>query len=322
MRSHRTAFTLIELLVVIAIIGILIALLLPAVQAAREAARRTHCLNNIKQLALGCHNFADANKKFPSSANQGGASYVAQILPFIEESTVYDMIDIMYTAGGNNAVKPQNVEGWSRSISVTRCPSKSLDRCTISPRGATAVTEESDWRNHYLAVLGAKVNCPFTSGVDSPYNYSMLDIGSDPCRNGGVANNGILYPQAATRFKDITDGTSKTLLVGECAWNDGASARVWVVGSLSQTNFSTGKTNLQDFWASYGGRNVYVAINTGTVPGGATPERTDSAFGSLHGGGAHFGFADGSGRFVSENVELALLQALASRAAGDPTDGL
>src|SRR5690606_35658312 len=97
---HQSGFTLVELLVVIAIIGILVALLLPAVQAAREAARRSQCLNNIKQLSLGCHMHADNHKHFPASANGAGASYVAQILPYIEQGNVFDMIDTKYSAGG------------------------------------------------------------------------------------------------------------------------------------------------------------------------------------------------------------------------------
>src|SRR5688500_3436806 len=122
---RRAAFTLVELLVVIAIIGVLVALLLPAVQAAGEAARRSHCLNNVKQLTLGCHNFADARKGFPTSANPAGASFIAQILPFIEENTIYEMIDTKYIAQDVDTPQyPRNVEGWSRQLSVTRCPSQ------------------------------------------------------------------------------------------------------------------------------------------------------------------------------------------------------
>ena len=121
----RPGFTLVELLVVIAIIGVLVALLLPAVQAAREAARRSHCLNNVKQLTLGCHNFADARKGFPTSANPAGASFIAQILPFIEENTIYEMIDTEYIAQDVDTPQyPRNVEGWSRQLPVTRCPSQ------------------------------------------------------------------------------------------------------------------------------------------------------------------------------------------------------
>ncbi|WP_442483304.1 DUF1559 family PulG-like putative transporter [Aeoliella sp. SH292] len=309
-----------ELLVVIAIIGILVALLLPAVQAAREAARRTQCLNNVKQLSLGCHMHADTHKRFPSSANGAGASYIAQILPSIEQGNVFDMIDTTYAAGGpNNAQYPNQEAGWGRALPMSRCPSRSLDPCTISPRGASpAITvDESDWLNHYYAVMGPKVSCPFKTS-DSPYNYSvMIFSGSNACRNGGVANRGIIYPQSTTRFKDITDGTSQTLLLGEVSWDIPQSSRVWVIGSLSSLDPNNGSQKYQDYWASYGGRNVHVPINFGTTPGAGAPERTDVAFGSLHPGGATFAMADGSSRFITENIELATLQGLASRGEGE-----
>jgi prepilin-type N-terminal cleavage/methylation domain-containing protein len=199
-RLSASAFTLVELLVVIAIIGILIALLLPAVQAAREAARRNKCLNNVKQLSLGCHNYSGARKRFPSSANQAGASFIAQILPYLEEGATYAMIDITTSAGGiDTAAYPNNKQGWQRTIAVVRCPSQTNDRDTAtSARGETTVKADgNEWRSHYLAVMGGKDDCPKTAASI----YTMV-TNPDLCAGGnigGAANNGVMFPDSTTR---------------------------------------------------------------------------------------------------------------------------
>jgi prepilin-type N-terminal cleavage/methylation domain-containing protein len=308
-----SAFTLVELLVVIAIIGILIALLLPAVQAAREAARRSKCLNNVKQLSLGCHSYAGAHKRFPSSANQAGASWVAQILPYIEEGATFAMIDTTTSAGGiNTAAYPNNKQGWQRPLPVVRCPSQTFDRGTaISARGESTLKADGDeLRSHYMAVLGGKDDCPKPAGS----LYTMV-TNPDLCGSGnigGSANNGVIYPDSKTRFKDITDGTSKSLLIGEASWDYGGT-RVWVVGSLANLNSNGTQNPGGHKQAGYGGRNVLVSINSFN----ASVQFNDTPFGSPHAGGAHFGLADGSSRFISENIPLATLKAMASRGLGE-----
>jgi prepilin-type N-terminal cleavage/methylation domain-containing protein len=312
-RLSASAFTLIELLVVIAIIGILIALLLPAVQAAREAARRNKCLNNVKQLALGCHSYAGARKRFPSSSNQAGASFVAQVLPYIEEQAAYAMIDITTSAGGiDTAAYPNNKQGWQRTIAIVRCPSQTHDRNTAtSARGETTVKADgNEWRSHFMAVMGGKDDCPKPAASI----YTMV-TNPDLCASGnigGAANNGIMFPDSATRFKHVTDGTSKTLLIGEASWDYG-STRAWVVGSLANLNASGTPNPGGHKQAGYGGRNVFVSLNSFN----ASVQFNDTPFGSPHAGGTHFGLADGSSRFVSENIPLATLKAMASRALGE-----
>lgn len=305
---RKTAFTLVELLVVIAIIGILIALLLPAVQAAREAARRTKCLNNLKQLSLGCHNFAGARKHFPSSANSIGASYVAQILPYIEETSLETLHKTIPAAGGED-----DAQVWQRSLPLLRCPSQTNDRqTTISARGAATVltVDGNDWRNHYLAVMGAKNACDPNPTGNVPYSMYRPDVlcAGSAASTGGSASNGVIYPSSSTRFREITDGTSTTLLLGEFSWDCPRGTRVWIVGSLAPSVPGGHKQS------GYGGRNVVVPINSAD----SNTPLNDLAFGSLHTGGAHFAFADGSSRFLSENISLEeVFKPVASRAVGE-----
>jgi len=304
MPSRRHGFTLVELLVVIAIIGVLFALLLPAVQAAREAARRTQCLNNVKQLALGCHSFENANQVFPASSDDHSSSFVVQILPFIEMRQVYDLFDFRYYVGVE-----ANKRAWGRTIPMTRCPSQGYDEETVI--SGTELTnyvleDGNQWRSHFVAVMGASDGCPPPTG--SPYKVvSCTSL-------GGYAVNGIMYPGGKTHVPEITDGLASTLLIGESSWDMGSS-RVWAVGSLYPSNHR---------WATYGGRNVAYPINTKTtkrVMGGTFTRYNDIAFGSLHPGGAHFGLADGSVRFISENIDLVVYKGLASADVGEVVNG-
>jgi hypothetical protein len=118
-----------------------------------------------------------------------------------------------------------------------------------------------------------------------------------------------MYPESSTPIRQITDGTSKTLLIGESSWDFGI-ARVWAVGSLYEP------ANANHHWATYAARNVAVPINTSTSAR-FLGSPNDIAFGSLHTGGAHFALADGSSRFISENIEIATYKALASRSVGE-----
>lgn len=307
--TDRGGFTLVELLVVIAIIGILIALLLPAVQAAREAARRTQCLNNLKQLGIAAHNHHGAQKRFPNSVNEYVQSYLVPLLPYMEETAIYNMFDHKIHVRSS-----ANRPAWGRTLTAVRCPSQPSDIGTVIEALGEPLEIAPDgndtWRTHYYAVLGAKPadGCPGTG----PY-APMLACGGTP---GGYATNGILIPEDGTAKTKIsvgktTDGTSKTLLIGESSWNFG-SARVWAVGSIANAFPSTRSHS----WATYAGRNVAVPINTNSSARGFGPAN-DVSFGSMHAGGAHFLFADVSGRFLSENIALTTFKALASRAVGD-----
>jgi prepilin-type N-terminal cleavage/methylation domain-containing protein/prepilin-type processing-associated H-X9-DG protein len=324
-RNARRAFTLIELLVVIAIIGILIALLLPAVNAAREAARRTQCLNNLKQLSLGCMNHADNHKRFPASATPNGASYAYQILPYIEEAALYASFDL---TSNRHIVDGINKASWARPLVHVRCPSKETDLQTYvsavpsssdpSPP-ADFYQDGTDWRSHYLAIMGGKKGCQTPPPPDSQYTMiAALCPNASIGSSGGSGNNGIMFPESRVQFREITDGTSKTLLLGECSWESGVT-RVWAVGSQKSptTSYANGHK-----WSTYGARNVTQPINTVAskridTAGVPSAPANDIAFGSIHAGGAHFAFADGSNTFVSENINIDVYIALASKAGGE-----
>jgi prepilin-type N-terminal cleavage/methylation domain-containing protein len=306
---QRRGFTLVELLVVIAIIGVLVALLLPAVQAAREAARRTSCSNKIRQATLATILFQDSRRHFPSAANHPndhGASYVALILPFFEEENVRNLLDFNF-----EWEDPVNKVGRETPLPLLKCPSQ-VDPEMIYTHlpSEPSVYELSDLGVHFTAVMGAKddSNCP------SQGKYSLLCAGSGS--TGHIANNGIMYGDGAdkpcrTRIKEITDGLSKTFLFGEQSWDAGYH-RTWIVGR--QGNYI------------YSGNNLAHTINTGArkPPAGSFAIQVpanDTSFGSNHPGGVHFSHADGSVRFVTENTGLAILQAFASRATGEIISG-
>ena len=146
-------FTLVELLVVIAIIGILVALLLPAIQAARESARRSQCLSQIRQVGLAVLNYESARKAFPPSVNTGSFSYLAITLPYYEGQTIYDVID--FTKRPSDQTMPFEVP-------FLKCPSQNKLEPLVTFNGSAEVTVEDNRRGHYYAVNGAKLDdtCP------------------------------------------------------------------------------------------------------------------------------------------------------------------
>jgi len=301
---ERTAFTLIELLVVIAIIAILIALLVPAVQKVREAAARTQCINNLKQLALGLHAYHDVQKTFPKCPNIGSTAvgWHALVLPYIDQAPLGARINPAlpaYSTAGN----VNRVAGGTR-LAVFLCPSydQEFSSSTIDnlPGGALAYT------SHYAGNAGPKGTNIFSG---TAYN-----VNGNPSSQGGLACDGMLpYHSALTtsnpanpapvKMTVVTDGTSNTLLIFEVAWKglelSPGSMRSWVRGALWNNDSTASK-------------NVTNAMRTVRYNGGGN--YNDISMGSNHTGGCNAAFADGTVRFLRESIDLnRVLLPLASR---------
>jgi prepilin-type N-terminal cleavage/methylation domain-containing protein len=339
-QNSRRAFTLVELLVVIAIIGILVALLLPAVQAAREAARRAQCENRIRQIGIACLNYDETTKHFPSATivNPEGVpkgtaaaywGYLIQILPYLEETSLLSAIDLKGFWQDN----PNHDLLYNTPMPVFRCPSRSDQDITyIENSGSSVATEQpSDLRAHYMGVMGASSGCPNNSTTWPDNSYTMLRdriTGQPACASGGgVATNGVItigvavgsngkYVPANIRMKDITDGSSHTFIVGEIAWDVGPQ-RIWPIGS------ATGKTTGDLSSYHYSTKNVRYPLNTAYRALSTQPDsgyaNNDLSFGSLHTGGCFFAVCDGSVQFVRDEISLSVLKALASRKSDDST---
>lgn len=278
-------FTLIELLVVIAIIAILVALLLPAIQQAREAARRSSCKNNLKQVGTALHNYHDTHSTFPPGwigvtnwrphvEGNSGWGWSSLILPDVEQKNLYDQIDF------NLPVTSANPAILRQPISSFRCPSDSFpDVWTIQDEGTGAA----------LAILSTS-NYVGSFGTDELHDCEGAAIGF-PCRS-----NGAFFLNSAIRMRDITDGTNSTVLVGE---------------RTNQRTESTWVGSLQ------GGEEAPARIlGVGDHPPNS-PNQHAEDFGSLHTGGAQFVFGDAHVQFLSDNIDTGIYQALFTRAGGE-----
>ncbi len=281
--SRRTlrGFTLVELLVVIAIVGILIALLLPAVQAAREAARRMQCTNNLKQCGLALHNYHLTHKTFPYGAGGNGVwwSWSALILPFLEQSAVYDQIDFRFPY---NVVHAANNEAMKNIIGVYQCPSAPanvLCSCCSKIPGFDDTAE-----TNYSAVA-----------THLPDHYA------DTCNGTGV-----MFNDSAIGIADIRDGTSQTLLVGE---SDVEPDDPFVSEHCANLDCRIGK-----FWASANKITTAYGINSDAT-------YIMAGVYSHHPGGANFTFADGHVSFLNETINQSTLEALTTRDGGEVIEG-
>lgn len=291
-------FTLIELLVVIAIIAVLIALLLPAVQQAREAARRTQCKNNLKQYGLAFANYHDTYGMYPIGGTGGccavrpALGFHARLLPFIDQAPLFNLIDFSATDA-----TAQVLTGGQRVGAIVIpgavCPS---DTGTPNPFNGWGQT-------NYDASLGSQGNVSNPNdGTCNPYqqfaqqltnNGDTLDIS----RISGMGSR----DGPTVRIKDVTDGTSNTIHMGEVlpSCNDHSSGGMWHSNGMGNFHSST-IVPINDFttctWAS--GSQI-------RVPGCTTQDKWNISWGfrSRHVGGAHFLFVDGSVRFLSENID-------------------
>jgi len=313
-KSSRTGFTLVELLVVIAIIGILIALLLPAVQAAREAARRSQCTNNLKQIGVALHNYHDVHKGFapgyinnpPNHANGSGPvsgnfsqwGWAALILPFMEQGPLHDQLDVgninlsaALTPGGpfdRTAILAEPVSSFA-------CPSdvgKLVNRDKNMLRDTTNAYQDVAKSNY----VGVNTTRRWHSGgwLTGPDAGEPSQWGTPPNINN--CPNGIFLRDVGIKIRDITDGTSNTLMVGERGYRlnnpSGGSAircragTIW--GEMNENEQTT----------------IHRTLGTLTCPLSYPEEGyCMRGFTGIHPGGVNFVFADGSVHFISETID-------------------
>jgi prepilin-type N-terminal cleavage/methylation domain-containing protein/prepilin-type processing-associated H-X9-DG protein len=291
MRPVRSAFTLVELLVVIAIIGILIALLLPAVQSAREAARRTQCNNNLKQLGIGLQAYHDTVRKFPPGGfwnggqNKGNAlSWHVMLLPYIEQLNLYNRFNF----NGNYYNTPAS--NYSLCLGETPaflCPSAKEDRS-----GTETVGSSHTQPTHYVGVMGPKGTAPGGAAYPNSYGTNFP--------HGGFSKAGIMLAGESVKMRDIFDGTSNTFIIGELSWKEANCYRIWLRGCISGSGGHCPST-----------KNIFTAINSTPYNGS---NFNDVSMGSMHaGGGAQFLMADGSTRYINPSIDFNAYLGLASR---------
>ncbi len=320
--KKQRGFTLIELLVVIAIIAILIALLLPAVQQAREAARRSTCKNNLKQIGLAMHNYHDTFRAFPigSQVSFYRANWRSSILPYVDQAPAYNkltqtpIINHGYAAGNGNITSgsgydTENAVLNNLYVPVYKCPSSVAEAFytgssplanngTSSPNAALG--KETGMTMDYVGISGSY------AGV-APYS---TDCGSVSF-NGYWCNNGLLTIGKSALIRDCTDGTSNTLIVAEdSGLVDNKDYRSNYYGGWS------GHLGLSGAWGT-GVNTIRYSPNPTTAPTGGDQTYTpNNPLTSAHVGGVHGLLGDGAVRFLSENIDIETLRRLGMRNDG------
>jgi len=324
---------------VIAIIGTLVGLLLPAVQAARESARRSQCANNLKQIGVGMANHEQARNVFPPSLygdgpTTGVSPYYARgwgwpvlLLPYCEGQKQYDALQTKTTAARSKTTAEK------LSPSLYRCPSDVVpDLNDKRPLQASpVVTQDYAGVTNYVGNAGTGMQvypqtgvCVCTLAMDATTMGAMLD---PPNSADAGTNTGALIPCATVALKKIIDGTSKTLLVGERDFKSSTHgdhhAGTWMGTALTTGASGVGNNAYQTNVVSYfddftASPTRLMAINAG-VPGGAnTANETNEydSWSSQHGGGAQFVLCDGAVRFLSETIDLNTFSRLCNRKDG------
>jgi prepilin-type N-terminal cleavage/methylation domain-containing protein len=311
MRSERNGFTLVELLVVIAIIGILVALLLPAVQAAREASRRSQCSNNLKQLGLGVQNYASVYKAFPAGEYDCcWGTWLVSLLPFVEQSSLHEMYLRPGDMGGPIRYgDAQNLPVTRTQIPVYTCPSD-----TVSANAAiySGITFHNYLGNHGNTVL-TRVN-PY-QGVTYGGGPFLALYGGDPWVASMPANERL---RQVVRFQEVLDGLSNTLLFGETVQGQGNDLRgfAWWGGGAHFETFLAPNSWSPDVLQGAGYCNSAIPANppcTG-VSGG---NLECVAARSRHPTGVMTSLCDASVRFVSDSIDLNTWRALGSMQGGE-----
>jgi len=337
MRNNKSGFTLVELLVVIAIIGILIGMLLPAVQQVREAARRTLCSNNLRQNALAMLNFESARMEFPegstaypdpSNTSRRGSSYWVQLLPFVEQNALFSQYD--FDSGGNTGQgsNPNRDLIDNVTLSFLQCPSSSLDMFPL-PTGDSNLPTVGAGANGNNPPTGMRPNY---FAVNGSVEHESAIIG-DSTEPGGLVSGGGVITFRTTRIGQVFDGTSNTIVLGEqsdfsMVTVDGVPTQI-DARSDGNSGFATGETNFDGFEENR--RNSRRRFNQTTIGQMLNQKNLDTFDGwegnlgpnrplvSAHPGVVIVALCDGSTHSLSEDTALNVLFNLADKDDGNVT---
>jgi prepilin-type N-terminal cleavage/methylation domain-containing protein/prepilin-type processing-associated H-X9-DG protein len=336
--ARQGGFTLVELLVVITIIGILIALLLPAVQAAREAARMSQCSNNLKQIGLAMHNYHEVNNTFPPSwfldlNTLNSATWGSRLLPYLEQASLYQAYNNKYSAF--NEVCPANVAVISTPLAAFVCPSV--------PGSAASRVYSETWPSALVQqAFGYSLPSPLTqvsyttgpsdyrtsAGVLNPFQ-TIAYGGASVTINGALRETIVMPPGVGNTVNDnsiasITDGTANTIMVGECAGGPNVYGPGGVVvGSVNNSPPDTFAMANGGGWGEILNGDEYTSgtlSNNPLAQGPCVMNCTNIRNGgwyAFHAGGAQFLLCDGSVRFISDAVDPYTFASLITKANGE-----
>jgi prepilin-type N-terminal cleavage/methylation domain-containing protein/prepilin-type processing-associated H-X9-DG protein len=355
-RLKKSGFTLVELLVVIAIIGILVGLLLPAVQAAREAARRMQCQNNVKQLMLATLNFESATKGFPMGAEfEVGTAWSALLLPYLEQNAAYQAMTFQEDGAGNyqwaiglpgipgQAAKDnptryrffQNLWVCELQLPMFRCPSTAFPNSAADISGDNWIVQRRAPSN-YLGCVSGKItldrrrqvaNAPWGGTGATEIIHDLDGVFVNKIAHQRIKFNDKSYGTVGVTIATIIDGTSNTIAIGEAEPDLRVLPDMGVVRENNQPNFGR-----KDHWP-FGGDDLDtnnqgdmsehlgstgVGMNLKPVaPGSAAFAAYEISFGSNHTGMANFGLADGSVRTIAQSIDPVIYSAMGTRNGGE-----
>lgn len=287
--SQESGFTLVEMLVSIGVIGMLMAMILPAVSSSREAARKTQCANNLRQVGLALQNYHDVFTRFPagaSSANQ--LSWHVSILPQLEQGNLYSQFNFdegdYYSAEPNGKNNPHGLAYIPQYL----CPASSHP---TSQTSLDKVNEEHAYTTHYYGIMGPRG----PRAEPGQPEYEQLNV------PGLFASQGLLTLDRSRSMKDITDGSTNTFIVGELSWDEANCYRTWVRGHIKYT--------------MSGCKNVVSPIGLKFMS--QENDFNDISLGSDHAGGTHVLAGDGSVHFLNDTIDIYLYKALSSINGGE-----
>ncbi len=299
MSVRKRGFTLIELLVVIAIIGVLVAILLPAVQQARQAARRVACSNNMKQLSLAMHNYHEQSNVLPYAWDTLEGSWSCQVLPYIDQTALFNTFIWQEGTVGNWDSGSANTVACSKLVPSFLCGSYT-GPLKLTNQGITDRRPIS-----YRVCVGTRAVADESNDITGQTVIALDEVPQD----------GMFWGCSSVRFADVGDGLSNTIMIGESYTDpeyskDGQGMDFWQFGSPQTGGWAPGNTSGGEFTEVAGTCNGPINARLNPTIHGAIQE---ASFGSYHSGGAFFAIADGSVKFLSENIDITTYRAMGTR---------